>query len=56
MTGLGDIMAILGIAFGATALIFLMGIGAATLSDWTIEHRMRAWRRYNNQTTENNEQ
>lgn len=56
MTGLGDIMAIFGIAFCAAVLIFLMGIGSATLSDWIIEHRLRAWRRYIEQNTENNEQ
>ena len=47
MTSLTEIAAILGLAFGATVLTFLTGIGMATLADWSIERRMRAIRSYN---------
>ena len=49
---LTEISAILGLAFGATVLTFLTGIGMATLADWCIERRMRAIRNYLNEEEE----
>lgn len=46
MTSLTEIAIIIGLGFGATALVFLTGIGMATLADWCIERRMRSLRRY----------
>jgi len=46
MTSPTEIAIIMGLGFGATALLFLMGIGMATFADWCIVHRMRALRRY----------